>query len=85
MKEPERIPLNPDTPRTHKPKSYPLKALFPETMNDDLYRPDRDSIYVPIDNNKQSTLYKIHDDFYVQSDDPNILEHYENTKKSTET
>ena len=74
-KEPKRIPLNPATPRTHKPKSFPLPALYPETMSDDVYMPDNDSVY----------RYYIHSDFCVQSDTAEILRYYEDSKKGIET
>jgi hypothetical protein len=45
MKEPERIPLNPETPTAKKVKSFPLQRLYPEPMTDDLYMPDNDSVY----------------------------------------
>ncbi len=88
MKEPQRIPLDPNRPRTHQPKTYPLKSLCTEEMDADVYRPDRDSIYVPVpppSENTNTKIYKIHEDFYVASNDPNILKHYENTQESTET
>lgn len=89
MKEPQRIPLDPNRPRTHQPKTYPLKSLYPEAMDGDVYRPDRDSVYIPVPptppDYTESKLYKIHEDFYVQSNDPNILKHYENTQEGTET
>jgi hypothetical protein len=76
MKEPERIPLDPNRPRTHKPKTYRLPPLYPETMTQDIYRPDSDSVYVPIQS--PSTIrYQIHDDFFVESNNPDILKHYE--------
>lgn len=78
MKEPERIPLDPSRPRSHKPKMYPLPPLYPETMTQDTYRPDSDSIYIPIPPPppNKSTRYQIHEDFFVQSEDESILEHY---------
>jgi hypothetical protein len=48
MKEPERIPLDPNTPRTHKPKLYRLESIHKNS--EDYYRPDSDSVYIPINN-----------------------------------
>jgi hypothetical protein len=48
MKEPEKIPLDPSTPRTKSVNKFPLNKLYPEKTSDDLYRPDRDSIYTEI-------------------------------------
>ena len=57
MKEPKRIPLDPSTPRAKDVKRIPLPKIYPEKMTDDLYRPDNDSIYTPINNedSKKST------------------------------
>lgn len=50
MKEPEKIPLDPTTPKAKEVKKYPLNKLYPQTMEDDVYiRPDNDSIYTPIE------------------------------------
>jgi hypothetical protein len=54
MKEPERIPLDPSTPRAKDVKRIPLPKIYPEKMTDDLYRPDRDSIYTNINDNENS-------------------------------
>ena len=48
MKEPEKIPLDPSTPRTKSVNKFPLNKLYPEKTSDDLYRPDSDSIYTEI-------------------------------------
>ena len=48
MKEPEKIPLDPSTPRTKSVNKFPLNKLYPEKTSDDLYRQDRDSIYTEI-------------------------------------
>ena len=48
-KEPKKIPLDPDTPRA---KSVPLIKMPPLSDN---IRPDNDSIYIPINNNENST------------------------------
>jgi len=53
MTEPNKIPLDPSTPRAKDVKKYPLKKNYPQTMEDDVYiRPDNDSVYVPIDLDK---------------------------------
>ena len=48
MKEPEKIPLDPSTPRAKSVRSFPLNKTRPEKIQDDLYRPDNDSVYIPI-------------------------------------
>lgn len=78
MQEPERIPLDPTTPRTHKPKSYPLKPISNENVDIDYYRPDNDSVYTPINNTKK---YQIEEDFIVETNDTNIGQYYENIAK----
>lgn len=58
MKEPNKIPLDPTTPRAKDVKKIPLTKLYTDfDMDDDIYRPDRDSIYTIIndENNKKST------------------------------
>lgn len=47
MKEPEKIPLNPQSPRA---KSVPLIKMPPV----DNIKPDNDSVYIQIDNNEDS-------------------------------
>lgn len=50
MKEPNKIPLDPSTPKAKEVKKYPLNKLYPQSMEDDVYvRPDNDSVYVPVD------------------------------------
>jgi|LakMenEpi03Aug12_release.lakeMendotaPanAssembly.Ray.scaffolds.fasta_scaffold5395474_1 hypothetical protein len=52
MKEPERTPLDPTTPRAKKVTPIPMRSqLYPEAMTDDIYYPDSDSVYTPIKNN----------------------------------
>lgn len=49
MKEPNKIPLDPSTPKAKDVKKYPL-TRYPEAMEDDIYiKPDNDSVYTPID------------------------------------
>jgi hypothetical protein len=49
MKKPQNIPLNPDAPRSKKVETTPMPQLYADRMEDDIYiRPDRDSVYVPI-------------------------------------
>lgn len=36
MKEPEKIPLDPSTPKAKKVKQIPMPQIYPEAMNDDL-------------------------------------------------
>ena len=57
MKEPKKIPLDPSTPRAKSVQSLPLNKIYPEKMQDDLYVPDRDSVYILInnENTKKST------------------------------
>ncbi len=43
-KEPKKIPLT-DAPRSKQVKKYPLPPLSP---NDNIVRPDNDSVYKPI-------------------------------------
>jgi len=50
MKEPERIPLDPSTPKAKSVTKIPLPKIYPEAMIDDVYMPDNDSIYVTIKN-----------------------------------
>jgi len=53
MKEPQKIPLDPSTPKAKQVKQLPLRGLYPEAMHDDVYiRPDNDSVYKPIDLDK---------------------------------
>jgi hypothetical protein len=55
MKEPEKIPLDPSTPRTKSINKFPLPKLYPEAMTDDIYiRPDNDSVYIPINKNNEN-------------------------------
>jgi hypothetical protein len=50
MKEPQKIPLDPSTPKAKQVKQLPLRGLYPEAMHDDVYiRPDNDSVYIPVD------------------------------------
>lgn len=50
MKEPQKIPLDPSTPKAKQVRQLPLPGLYPEAMHDDVYvRPDSDSVYVPVD------------------------------------
>jgi len=50
MNKPVPKPINPETPRAKSVKIYPLNNIYPDSMKDDVYiRPDRDSIYSPID------------------------------------
>lgn len=44
MKEPERIPLDPSTPKTKSVNKIPLPKIYPDTMIDDVYIPDNDSV-----------------------------------------
>ena len=37
MKEPEKIPLDPETPRPNEVKKIPMPSLYPEKMQDDAY------------------------------------------------
>ena len=48
MKEPEKIPLNPSTPRSKSVQKFPLNKIYPENIKDNLYRPDNDSVYTEI-------------------------------------
>jgi hypothetical protein len=52
-KEPKKIKLT-DTPSCKEPNRIPLPPLHPNKydvdMMDDIYRPDRDSVYIPIKN-----------------------------------
>lgn len=57
MKEPERLPLDPTTPRTHKPKTYRLEPLQ-RIQSEEHYRPDNDSVYVPITDNHITNYYE---------------------------
>lgn len=51
MKEPNKIPLDPSTPKTKEVNKYPLNKLYPQSMEDDVYiRPDKNSVYTPINN-----------------------------------
>lgn len=53
MKEPDKRPLDPSTPKARAVKKYPLNQLYPQSMQDDVYiRPDNDSIYTPVDLDK---------------------------------
>lgn len=36
MKEPEKIPLDPTTPKAKQVKQIPMPQLYPESMRDDL-------------------------------------------------
>lgn len=65
MKKPIPTPINPDAPRAKQVKSYPLKSIQDQPINIDSYICD-----------KNQKLYKIHDDFYVQSSDYDIKKHY---------
>jgi len=57
MKEPEKIPLDPSTPRAKSVQSFPLNKIYPEKIQNDFYRPDNDSIYNSIndEDSKKST------------------------------
>ena len=37
MKEPERIPLDPSTPRPADVDKIPMPSIYPEAMSDDVY------------------------------------------------
>ena len=37
MKEPERIPLDPSTPRPADVAKIPMPSIYPEAMSDDVY------------------------------------------------
>jgi hypothetical protein len=50
MKEPKKIPLDPSTPRTKSVKSFRLNSIDKDKTQDDLYMPDNDSLYIPIEN-----------------------------------
>lgn len=39
MKEPNKIPLDPSTPKTKEVNKYPLNKLYPQSMEDDVYTP----------------------------------------------
>jgi len=64
MDKPNLKPIDPETPRAKSVKSYPLEKLYPQSMDDDVYiRPDRDSIYTPIELEKiNETLDKASDE-----------------------
>lgn len=51
MKEPNKIPLDPSTPRAKDVKKIPLTRLDQVSIEDE-DRPDRDSIYTTIKNNE---------------------------------
>ena len=40
MKEPNKIPLDPSTPKTKQVQTIPMPKLYPEPINDDLYVSD---------------------------------------------
>tara|TARA_Y100000389_G_scaffold19883_1_gene17238 strand:- start:6626 stop:6856 length:231 start_codon:yes stop_codon:yes gene_type:complete len=42
MKEPERIPLDPSTPRPADVEKIPMPSVYPETMSDDVYSSTKD-------------------------------------------
>ena len=58
MKEPEKIPLNPSTPRSKSVQKFPLNKIYPENIKDNLYRPDNDSAYIPIKNEDTQKISK---------------------------
>lgn len=65
MKEPERTPLDPTTRRAKKVTPIPMRSkLYPQSMNDDLYYPDSDSVYTPIDKDKLDTINTLLDEAY---------------------
>lgn len=72
MKEPKRIPLNPETPKQKTVKTYPLPPLYPESINDDLFS-----------SKDLAELKKIHNDFFVQDTIKNIKKNYENNSESS--
>ena len=37
MKEPERIPLDPSTPKIKNVKTIPMPKLYPDSMQDDVF------------------------------------------------
>ena len=57
MKEPIRIPLDPSTPKAKSVNKIPLPKIYPEPILDDVYTPDNNKLYIPINNedSKQST------------------------------
>ena len=44
MKEPERIPLDPSTPKVKNVKTTPMPKLYPDNMYDDLFSSTSDKI-----------------------------------------
>lgn len=42
MKEPERIPLDPSTPRPADVEKIPMPSIYPEPMSNDVYSAKKD-------------------------------------------
>lgn len=54
MKEPQKIPLDPSTPRAKDVQRIPLTKIVQDLADGD-DRPDRDSIYTKINDNENFT------------------------------
>jgi hypothetical protein len=62
MKKPEQTPIDPKAPRSKQVTQIPMPKLYPESMDDDVYCPDSDCMYTPI--NKLDKINKLLDEAY---------------------